>query len=111
MKDKIKELGLAGLGLGVTIKEKVEHVGRKLVRKGKENERILQHPKEKLAAGAHFAGKEALVISKKSLQMLEKELKKLEAEAKKAGKVAKRVVKKRVTKHLAKARMSKKKRR
>ena len=107
MKQRIKELGLAGLGLGVTIKEKIQHVGRKLVRKGKANEKMLQHPKERLAAGAHFAGKEALVISKKSLQMLERELKKLETEAKKKGKS----VKKRIVKRLAKSKTSKKKRR
>ncbi|MSR86408.1 hypothetical protein EXS74_03360 [Candidatus Woesearchaeota archaeon] len=88
MKQRIKELGLAGLGLGVTIKEKVQG----LVRKGKANEKVLKGPRQKLAAGAHLAGKEALVISKKSLQMLERELKKLEAEAKKSVKkgIAKR---------------------
>ncbi len=104
MKEKIKELGLASLGLGVTIKEKIHNVGRRLVRKGKANKKVLQHPKQKLRAGAHLAGKEALVISKKSLQMLERELKKLEAEAKKT-------VKKRIAKRVAKAKSSKKKRR
>lgn len=90
MRDKIREVGLAGLGLGVTIKEKVKSVGKKLVRKGEANKRILDHPREKIVAGAHFAGKEALVISKKSLQMLERELKKLELEAKKSVKKSSR---------------------
>lgn len=109
MKERIKELGLAGLGLGVTIKEKVQHVGRKLVRKGKANEKMLKHPRAKLAAGAHLAGKEALVISKKSLELLEKELKRLEAQAKKGGRRVGKGIKKRIAKRLAKP--SKKKRR
>jgi polyhydroxyalkanoate synthesis regulator phasin len=110
VKDKIREVGLASLGLGITIKEKVKHIGRKLVKKGEANEkRILSHPKERFAAGAHLAGKEALVISRKSLAMLERELKKLEKEAKKGARVAKKAVKKRVAKRLAKT--SKKKRR
>ena len=104
MKERIRELGLAGLGLGVTIKEKVHHIGRRLVRKGKANEKMLNHPKERLRAGAHLAGKEALVISKKSLQMLERELKKLEAQAKKT-------VKKGLAKRRRKPKTSQKKRR
>ena len=76
MREKVRELGLAGLGLAVTVKEKAHSLGRKLLRKGEANEkRILSHPKEKFRAGAHLAGKEALVISRKSLQMLERELK------------------------------------
>ena len=99
MKEKLREVGLAGLGLGVTIREKVKSVGRKLVRKGEANEkRILSHHQEKLASGAYFMGKEALVISKKSLQILKRELKKLEAEAKKTGKVAKRKISARLKK-------------
>lgn len=87
MKEKVRELGLAGLGLAVTVKEKAHSLGRKLVRKGQANEkRILSQPRQKFVAGAHVAGKEALVISRKSLQMLERELKKLEAQAKKVKK-------------------------
>lgn len=105
MRDKIKEVGLAGLGLAVTVKEKAHSLGRKLIRKGEQNKKILSHPKEKLTAGAHLAGKEALVISRKSLQMLERELKKLEAEAKKAEKMAKKVVKKKLSKAKVKKRL------
>jgi len=97
VKRTLRNVGLAGLGLGVTIKEKVERVGRKLVRKGESEKKVLGHPKDRLEAGARMAGKEALVISRKSLQMLERELRKLEKEAGKAGKVAKRAVKKRLT--------------
>ena len=94
MKEKIRELGLAGLGLAVTVKDKARSIGRKLIRKGEANEKILSHSKQKFVAGAHFAGKEALVISRKSLQMLERELKKLEAEARKAEKVVKKTIRK-----------------
>ncbi|HII13530.1 MAG TPA: hypothetical protein HA360_00490 [Nanoarchaeota archaeon] len=94
MKEKIRELGLAGLGLAVTVKDKARSIGRKLIRKGEANEKILSHSKQKFVAGAHFAGKEALVISRKSLQMLERELKKLEVEARKAEKVIKKTIRK-----------------
>ncbi|MDP3728675.1 MAG: hypothetical protein Q8R18_04445 [bacterium] len=95
MREKVRELSLAGLGLAVTVKEKAQSLGRKLIRKGEANEkRILSHPKQKFIAGAHFAGKEALVISRKSLQMLERELKKLEAEARKAEKIVKKTIRK-----------------
>ncbi len=96
MKEKIRELGLAGLGLAVTVREKAHSLGRRLVRKGEQNKKILNHPREKLVASAHLAGKEALVISRKSLQMLERELKKLEAEARKAEKVIKKTINKSV---------------
>jgi len=87
MKGKLRDVGLASLGLGVTIKEKVRDLGRKLVKKGEAHEkRILSSPKEKFVAGAQFAGKEALAISKKSLGILERELKKLEAKTKKGVK-------------------------
>ena len=93
MKNRIREIGLAGLGLGVTLKEKVRSVGKRLVKKGEANEkRVLSRSKEKLRAGAYLAGKEALIISRKSLHLLERELKKLEAEAKKAGKVVKKKI-------------------
>ena len=93
MKNKIREIGLAGLGLGLTIKEKAAYIGKKLVKKGEANEkRILSSSKEKLRERARFAGKEALVISRKSLRLLEKELKKLEVEAKKTGKVVKKKI-------------------
>lgn len=111
MKEKLREVGLAGLGLGVTIKEKIKIVGRKLVRKGEAQEkRILTDPREKIFAAAHSAGKEALVISKKSLEVLKRELKKLEKEAKKASKAAKRVVKKKISTKLQKKKPSKKRR-
>jgi len=106
MREKIREVGLAGLGLAVTVKEKAHSLGRKLIRKGEANEkRILSHPKEKLSGAAHLAGKEALVISRKSLQMLERELKKLEAEARKAKTVVKKVVKRKVSQVKAKKRL------
>ena len=102
MKDTVREIGLASLGLGVTIKEKVKSLGKKFVRKGEENEkRILSAPKEKLRSSARFAGKEALAISKKSLSLLERELKKIKAKTKKVGKAAKKVVKKKVSERSA----------
>lgn len=105
MRKKIREVGLAGLGLAVTVKEKAQSLGRKLIRKGEKNKHVLDHPKQKLSAGAHLAGKEALVISRKSLQMLERELKKLEVEARKVKKGAKKAVKKRIAKVRAKKRL------
>lgn len=99
MNEKLEELGLATIGLGVTIKDKAKKLGRKLIQKGEANKkRVLAEPKKKFSAGMHMAGKEALVISRKSLQMLERELKKLEGEAKKVEKFAKKAVKKRIAK-------------
>ncbi len=93
VRKRLRELGLAGLGLAVIVKEKAKNIGRKLIHKGKKNEkRVLSQGKSKLRSGARFAGREALIISKKSLQILEKELKKLEARAKKTQRVAKKIV-------------------
>ncbi len=83
MRKKLREIGLAGLGLGVTIKERIKCVGKKLIRKGEQNEDMFIAKNKKLKAEAKQVGKDALMISKKSLEMLEKELKKLEAEVKK----------------------------
>ena len=44
MKQKIRELGYAGLGLGVTVKEKVKKLGHALAKKGKASkERAVLH--------------------------------------------------------------------
>jgi len=83
VKQKLRDLGYAGLGLGETVREKVQS----LVKKGKKSGKKLPRRgdlEEKVRSGVAFAGKEALIISKKSLEMLERELKKLEREAHKA---------------------------
>ena len=89
MRKKLKDIGYAGLGLGVVAKEKVQS----LITKGKKSGKRLPSTKEledTLKKSAVFAGKEALVISKKSLEMLERELKKLEREARKTKAPAKK---------------------
>lgn len=93
MKKKLRDIGYAGLGLGVVAKEKMQS----LITKGKKSGKRLPSKndlEERLKSGVAFAGKEALVISKKSLELLEKELKKLEKEARRAKVPARKARKK-----------------
>ncbi len=91
---KLREIGLVGIGAVAAVKEKMKSVGKRLIKKGEENEKNFMKKKGKIIGSAKMASKEALAISKKSLMMLEKELKKLEAEAKKAEKSLKVKIKK-----------------
>jgi polyhydroxyalkanoate synthesis regulator phasin len=91
---KLRDLELIGIGAAATVRDKVKNVGKKLFKKGADNEKEFMKGKGKIVKDAKAASKEALAISKKSLLMLEKELKKLEVEAKKAEKALKAKVKK-----------------
>ena len=114
MRRKLRKLGYAGIGAGATVKDKFKKVGRKLVKKGKKKKSSilsLSGPKleRKMKHGIKFAGKEALVISKKSLEMLEKELKKLERQSKKRKKKKASTRKKTTKRKAAKRKTVKKK--
>lgn len=101
MKKLLRDVGYAGLGLGITVKEKAQKLGHALKIKGKESkerkalherkEEIKKVVKERMGATGH----EAMVISRKSLQMLERELKKLERQSRKAKRPTKKARKKR----------------
>lgn len=86
MRSTVKKVGLAGIGLGVKVRNTVKRTGKELVKEGEKHKGLLQFPRRVLRKGikkgAKLAGREAIAISQKSLEILEREIIRLQKDLK-----------------------------